>query len=517
MIERGFSFLGIAVLLGLAFLFSTSRRHVPWRLVIVGISLQAYLAIFIVRTDWVPVALTVSAVIAAGAIVAAMLGREIRGAGAARVLGLLGLGVFGLAFALTDTSGAAPWLAVPCGVGLLVSLLPFVSPAVGSIVAVAGCGTITYGVWTGVVPENFVFRGVQGMGDAVTWVIGFAHRAAEEVFGPILGLEGYIFAIEVGAIILLFGGLMAVLYHVGVIPWLVGLLARLLHRALGVSGAESLAAASNVFVGQTEAPLIIRPYLDRMTRSEIMALMTGGFATIAGSVLGLYILWLTQAGLERGAADLIAASVMSAPAAFVFAKLLVPETETPETRGGVEFTAEPIGTNLLDALAGGVSAGLRLAVNVVAMLLVFYALIYMLNDIVEWVAHTVFGAEKVTFAHLYGYPFSAFAFLLGVEWGDCRAVGELLGTKTIFNELFAYKDLGELVRSGGISTRSAVLATYALCGFANFMSIGIQIAGLSQIAPGRRPQFSALALRAMIGGALACQLTACIVGLIGQF
>jgi CNT family concentrative nucleoside transporter len=254
-----------------------------------------------------------------------------------------------------------------------------------------------------------------------------------------------------------------------------------------------------------------------MTRSEIMALMTGGFATIAGSVLGAYILMLTKAGLERGASDLIAASVMSAPAAFVFAKMVVPETELAETRDTANLKHEPIGTNLLDSLAGGVTAALKLAVNVVAMLLVFYALIFMLNDVVEWIARELFGYRDVTFQSIYAWLFRPFAALLGVEWSDTLLVGELLGTKTIFNEFIAYDRLGELVKEGKIGMRSAVLSTYALCGFANFMSIGIQIAGLSQLAPSKRPVFSSLALRAMVSGALACQLTACIVGLIGKF
>ena len=209
---------------------------------------------------------------------------------------------------------------------------------------------------------------------------------------------------------------------------------------------------------------------------------------------------------------------MSAPAAIVFAKLLVPETGTPQTCGGVALVPEKLGSNALDALAGGVTAGLKLAVNVVAMLLVFYGLIYMLNDVVEWIARTFFAqdGEPITFPGLYAYVFAPFAWLIGVPWGECLAVGELLGTKTIFNEFIAYDRLAKLYEAGEIGERSAVLATYALCGFANFMSIGIQIGGLSQLVPERRSTFSKLALRAMIAGALACQLTACIVSVIGD-
>jgi CNT family concentrative nucleoside transporter len=300
---------------------------------------------------------------------------------------------------------------------------------------------------------------------------------------------------------------------VGVLPRIVGFLARLLHRALGVSGAESLATASNVFIGQTEAPLVVRPYLARMTRSEITALMTGGFATIAGSVFGIYVKFLSEAGLERGAADLIAASVMSAPAAFVLAKLFVPETEAAETAEGAAFHREEMGTSLLDSLAKGVTAGTRLAVNVIAMLLVFWALIKMLDEGVGWLAG-VAGRPDLRFGDLYAPVFAPFAWLMGVPWADCYRVGELLGTKTIFNEFLAYKDLAGHVRDGTIGARSAMLSTYALCGFANFMSIGVQIGGLSALAPERRADFVKLAFRAMVAGSLACQMTACIVALV---
>ena len=279
--ERLLSLVGILVLLGIGFAVSTSRKSIPWRLVAVGVGLQAYLAIFIVRTDWVPVVLTISAAACAIVLALSVLRERVGGLQLAHLLGLLGVATFLISIAIPTQ---AWWL-----LALLIPL-PFLRGILGSGVALAGCTAVTYGVWTRFIPDDFVFQGVQGIGGVVTWVIRYAHLGAERLFGPIMELRGFVFAIEVGAIITLFGGLMAVLHHVGVIPWVVGRLAALLHRALGVSGAESLAAASNVFVGQTEAPLIIRPYLPRMTRSEIMSLMTGGFATIAGSVLGIYVL-----------------------------------------------------------------------------------------------------------------------------------------------------------------------------------------------------------------------------------
>ena len=511
--ERLASVLGIVVLLGIAYACSSARRKVPWRLVVVGILLQVWLALFIVRADLVPVLLTVAAggctlILAVGFL------RELPGywLPAARGLGLLGLFTTLVYAAIL----AGTWWLWPVVLAMLWAATWPGRPA-RDVIAIVGCVAVLVAIWLMKLPNDFVFRGVEWVGGEVKHLVDFAIRGADQVFGGLRDAGGFVFAINVGAIILLFGGLLSVLYHIGIIPWLVGLMARVLHRALGVSGAESLAAASNVFVGQTEAPLVIRAYLPGMTRSEIMALMTGGFATIAGSVLGLYILFLEGAGFGDGAAHLIAASVMSAPAAFVFAKLFVPETEISQTRDGAVASQEALGVNLLDALASGVTAGLKLAVNVVAMLLVFYALIYILNDLVEWIASWVFGAEGFTFQTLYARLFQPFAWLIGVPAEDTLAVGELLGTKTIFNEFIAYERLGGMIKEGEIQTRSAVLSTYALCGFANFMSIGIQIAGLGQLAPSKRKVFAQLALRAMVAGALACQLTACIVGVIGRF
>lgn len=281
-----------------------------------------------------------------------------------------------------------------------------------------------------------------------------------------------------------------------------------------MSGAESLATASNIFVGQTEAPLVIRPYLAKMTESEVMALMTGGFATIAGSVLGAYVKFFESVGFTRGPVDLIAASVMSAPAAFVFAKIFVPETQTPETAGAADLPSDRIGRSFLDALTGGVAAGLRLAVNVMAMVLVFKALISLLDTGVSALATRLVPGSELTATKLYAWAFTPFAWLMGVPPHDCVAVGELLGTRTIFNEFIAYQRLQEMIARGEIGARASMLSVYALCGFCNFMSIGIQIGGLSGLAPEQRPKFLKLALRAMVAGAFACQLTACVVGIL---
>ncbi len=505
--ERLASLFGIFALLGIGYAFSTARRAIPWRIVVVGIALQVYLALFIVRPETVPIVLTLAAGICALLSVGALVRKLPPGAvGAAVGLGLLGLFTTIVNLA-TQASGW--WL-------LLLVPLPFLRGRLRHAAGIAGNLGVLGALWLWSLPHDFVFRGISGVGTGVKWVIGFTGEGTEFVFGHIAG-SGFVFAINVGAIIILFGGLMSLLYYVGIIPWLVGLMARVMHRSLGVSGAESLAAASNVFVGQTEAPLVIRPYLASMTRSEVMALMTGGFATIAGSVLGAYIAMFERAGLAVGATHLISASVMSAPAAFVFAKLFVPETETSQTAQGASMPRDAVGSNALDALTSGVTAGLKLAVNVMAMLLVFVALTKMLDTSVSWACDAIFGRPDVNFRTIYACVFAPFAFLMGVPWDECVAVGMHLGTKTIFNEFLAYIHLTGAIAADALSPRAAILSTYALCGFANFMSIGIQIGGLSQLAPRKRSVFSSLAVRAMVGGALACQLTACIVGVLGKF
>ncbi len=503
------SLLGIGVLIGIGYLCSTARRSIPWRLVAIGTLLQLWLALFLVRPDLVPAIMTAGAGLCVLVLVAALF-RPVPGfwVPAARGLGALGW--------IAAVVHVCPWERLWWLRLLLLGALRLrgrIREGLGLVGNLAVLGAL----WFRDLPGDFVFQGVDWVGRQVMRVVAFAHEGAVAVFGGLPEVGGFVFAIEVGAIICLFGGLMSLLHYVGLLPWLVGLLARLLHRALGVSGAEALATASNIFVGQTEAPLVIRPYLARLTESETMALMTGGFATIAGSVLGAYVAMLAKAGFVRGPADLIAASVMSAPAALVFAKLFVPETGAPVTRDRADFVGEPVGSNALDALAGGVTAGLRLAVNVVAMLLVFNALILMLNAGVNNTVRFLFGRGDIDFQTLYAYLFAPFAWLIGIPSDECLRVGELLGTKTIFNEFIAYERLGDWISKGAISTRSAVLSTYALCGFANFMSIGIQIGGLSQLAPEQRPLYARLALRAMVAGALACQLTACIIGLIGAF
>jgi len=504
--ERLLALTGIAVMIGGCWWFSSARSAVRWRIVGVGVALQLYLAAFLVRPDAVLWLLPLACAACLGLIVAPR--KDDALTFLARGLAAIGMLTALVAFwCVADTPAQRAAVVVAAA---LVYLGPSVRPEIRRVAGIAGCVLPPLLLWTGVLPDDFLYQALSGMSDGVKFLLEAARQGALWVFGDLANQEasGWIFAIQVSAIVIFFSALLSILHYLGLLPWLVGMLARMLYRTMGVSGAEALAAASNVFIGQTEAPLAVRPYLQRMTRSEIAALMAGGFATIAGSVFGIYLQFLEGAGFRGAGANLIAASVMSAPAAIVFAKLLVPETGEPETVDGADLPAERMGTNLLDALAGGVTAGVKLAVNITAMLLVFYALIWMLNEAVGW------AAAPLTFQKLYGWLFAPFALLVGVPAGEATLVGELLGTKTIFNEFIAYEQLGGLIESNAISRRSALLSTYALCGFANFMSIGIQIGGLAALAPKRRPEFASLAVRAMIAGALACQLTACIVGLL---
>jgi CNT family concentrative nucleoside transporter len=298
-----------------------------------------------------------------------------------------------------------------------------------------------------------------------------------------------------------------------------------MRKTMNLSGAESLAAAGNIFLGQTESPFLIKPYLDKMTKSEIMCLMTGGMATIAGGVLAAYIGFLggdDPAQQVLFAKHLLAASVMSAPAAVVAAKLLVPEKE--KINESMEISKDKMGANVLEAIANGTSDGVRLAVNVGAMLLVFTAFVYMGN----WILRDLIGAttglneiiaantgfDGLSFQFLVGYAFAPIAWLMGVPTEDIFLVGQLLGEKTILNEFYAYKTLGEM-KFGGmfVHEKSMIMATYILCGFSNFASIGIQIGGIGTLIPNRKGLLSKLGMRALLGGTLACLFTAVLVGM----
>jgi concentrative nucleoside transporter, CNT family len=323
------------------------------------------------------------------------------------------------------------------------------------------------------------------------------------------------FAFGVLPTIVFFSALMSILYYIGVMQWVVAGVAWAMQKTLRTSGAETLSASANIFVGQTEAPLVIKPYVPEMTKSELMAVMVGGFATVAGGVMAAYV------GMGISAGHLVTASVISAPAALLIAKILQPEVEEPKTAGKLDVRTEQVAVNLVDAAAIGAADGMKLAINVGAMLIAFIALIAMFDGILGWTGGRIghwFGYEwHWSLEAMMGYLFAPFAWLMGIENQDCLPAGELLGIRLAGNEFIAYQRLGEMIKPESavhLSDRTKVIMTYALCGFANFSSIGIQIGGIGGIAPDRRHDLARLGMRAMFGGLLACFMTACVAGIL---
>jgi concentrative nucleoside transporter, CNT family len=357
---------------------------------------------------------------------------------------------------------------------------------------------------------------------AVTRLLGFANEGAKMVFGPLAdpalltdkwGAENaFIFVVTVTATIILVSALSSVLYHYGILQRVVRGMAWVMQRAMRTSGSESLAAAANIFMGQTEAPLVVKPYLACMTRSELLALMVPGMASIAGGVLAAYVAFGQRAGRIDMAGHLITASFMSAPAALLIAKVMLPETEHSETAAGASARIERESTNGIDALCRGASEGMMLSINVMAMLIAFVAVVALINFLLAYPQTEAGVANPVTLQNIFGWLNAPFAWLIGVPWKDCLTVGEFLGERIVLNEFFGYLKLSQ--HAGQLDSRSVVLATYALCGFANFSSIAIQIGGIGALAPNRRADLAQLGLRAMVGGLLACYMTACVVGIL---
>lgn len=376
----------------------------------------------------------------------------------------------------------------------------------------------------------FVKNIFDGIASFFVQILSFTDAGIDFLFGSFVtgNLEvGLInFVIKILPTIIFFAALSSLFYYWGILQRIVKAFAWVMKKTMRLSGAESLAAAGNIFLGQTESPLLIKPYLDKMTKSEIMALMTGGMATIAGGVLAAYIGFLGGSDPVQQqifASHLLSASIMSAPASLVAAKMLIPETENFDK--SLKINKEKIGSNVLDAISNGTSDGLRLAINVGAMLLVFTALMAMLNYICkDWIgdwtglnetiaANTQY--EGLTLQYLLGQIFAPIAWLIGVRGDDLLLVGQLLGEKTILNEFFAYVSLGKYKAALAFENpKSVIIATYALCGFANFASIGIQIGGIGAIAPGRRSLLSSLGVKALIGGTIACLMTGAIAGML---
>ncbi|MEQ1571212.1 MAG: nucleoside transporter C-terminal domain-containing protein [Myxococcota bacterium] len=447
-----------------------------------------------------------------------------------RAQSFVGIFVFvALCWVVSENRRRIDWRPVVWGVGLQIALgMVILSPTV----------------------SQFFYTVVDG---GVNQLLAFSAKGATFVFGSIeahdvvVGLPGELAAgggehkVIIGAVspavktfafwilptIVFFSALMSLLYHIGLMPLIVRVLAQVMVRTLGTSGAESLSAAANIFVGQTEAPLLVRPFIADMTRSELMAVMVGGFATVSGGVMGAYVAFLQ--GIPNIAGHLVIASMMSAPAALACAKIIVPETETSKTAGDASFTFERNATNFVEAAAIGAADGVKLAINVGGMLIAFVALVAMADFAVSFVPLTrcsdgwsvgytcaaAAAAQPLSMADVFGVLFSPLALAMGVPFADAMEVGRLLGEKMVLTEFVAYITLGEMSHGPEplITARSAIIASYGLCGFANFASIGIQLGGIGGMAPSRMSDLASLGFKAMWAGMVASCMTGAVAGL----
>ena len=399
-----------------------------------------------------------------------------------QLIPVLGLFVMlAIAWALSSNRGAIKWRPVAMGTALQI-------------------------VFALIILKTEVGRNVfDVVGSGITRFLDFTDAGASFVFGE--RFKEFYFAFKVLPTIIFFSSFITVLYYFGILQKIVSVFAKVMMRTMGTSGAESLSASANIFVGQTEAPLLIKPYVGTMTKSELMAVMTGGFATIAGGVMAAYV------GMGVSAKHLLAASVMSAPAALVMAKLMFPETEKSVTAGSVAIEIDRPWANSIDAAASGAADGLKLALNVGAMLIAFVALIALIDFPIVKLGQLA-GYDTWSLRALLGWMFQPLAWVMGVPWADASQVGTLIGIKTAVNEFVGYVEMEKMVQAGQLSERAQIIATYALCGFSNFSSIAIQIGGIGSIAPERKSDLARLGLRAMVAGSLACFQTATIAGFL---
>ena len=375
--------------------------------------------------------------------------------------------------------------------------------------------TVVYGLIFQLIFALFILKTPFGapifsfLDNSINILIGFSSSGSDFLFKSYIDGVGFHpglinFAFSTLPTIIFFSSLVAVLYHFGILQAIIKFIARRMQLTLGTSGSETLSVAGNIFLGQTESPLMVRPFVNKMTKSELMAVMTGGFATVSGGVLAIYVSWLTD--IQGIAGHLLAASVMSAPAALVVAKIIYPETEESQTMGDVNVNIEQTNINAMEALSNGATDGLKLAANIAAMLIAFISFVAMVNYLLSFAGTSM--------EEIFGIIFRPLAWTMGVPWNEAQLVGMLMGKKIVLTELVAYGDLQNLIRDGMISERSAIISTYALCGFSNFASIGIQLGGIGAMAPDRKKDLAKLVTKAMFGGAIASWLTATIAGLL---
>jgi len=427
-------------------------------------------------------------------------------------LGRIGFGLFGLAvligivFLFSNNKKAVDWKLVATGITLQITFAALVLLVPGG-------------------REVFDW-----LGQAFVKILGYVNVGSGFIFGSLMDVNtyGFIFAFQVLPTIIFFAALMGVMYHLNVMQAVVRAMAWAITKVMRVSGAETTSVCASVFIGQTEAPLTVRPYISRMTESELITMMIGGMAHIAGGVLAAYVGMLGGGDPVQQAfyaKHLLAASIMAAPATLVVAKLLIPETGTPLTRGTVKIEVEKTASNVIDAAAAGAGDGLRLALNIGAMLLAFIALIALINAPLTWLGDVTGIAAMIgkptDLAAIFGYVLAPIAWVIGVPWQDASTVGSLIGQKVVINEFVAYLQLADIVNGKvagvSLSAEGKLIATYALCGFANFSSIAIQIGGIGGLAPDRRSDLARFGLRAVLGGTIATLMTATIAGVLTHF
>ncbi|KTF40850.1 NupC/NupG family nucleoside CNT transporter [Xanthomonas translucens] len=427
-------------------------------------------------------------------------------------LGRIGFGLFGLAVLIgitwlfSNNKRAVDWKLVATGLVLQIGF--------ASLVLLVPGGREVFN-WLGQLFVN---------------VLSFVNEGSNFIFGSLMDTtsNGFIFAFQVLPTIIFFSALMGVLYHLGVMQAVVRVMAWAITKVMRVSGAETTSVCASVFIGQTEAPLTVRPYIPKMTESELLTMMIGGMAHIAGGVLAAYVGMLGGSDTAQQAfyaKHLLAASIMAAPATLVVAKLLIPETGMPLTRGTVRMDVEKTTNNIIDAAAAGAGDGLRLALNIGAMLLAFIALIALVNAPLTWLGDATGLAAAIghptNLATLFGYLLAPIAWVIGTPWADATTVGSLIGQKVVINEFVAYSELSKIVKGQipgmQLSEEGRLIATYALCGFANFSSIAIQIGGIGGLAPERRQDLARFGLRAVLGGSIATFMTATIAGVLSHF
>ena len=400
-------------------------------------------------------------------------------------MGILGVIVLlGIAFAMSNNRSAISWKLVIWGLSLqfIFAIIILKSP-----IGIPFFSTI-----------DIFIKNLLSFSDAGSDFL-FKSFSNNIVEGPLMN-----FAFRILPTLIFFSSLITVLYHLGVMQFLVKNTARIMQKTMGTSGSETLCISGNIFVGQTEAPLLVQPFVSTMTNSELTAVMIGGFATVAGGVMAMYVSMLGD--VPGIAGHLLAASIMSAPAALVVAKIIYPETEESKTKGDLVISIENNDDNVMEALSRGATNGMKLAANVAAMLIAFVAIIAMINALLG-----IFG---FSLEQILGLIFSPLAWTMGVPWSEANLVGSLMGKKLVLTELIAYGDLSSSISNNLLSERSAIISSYALCGFANFASIGIQLGGIGGIAPERRKDISKLGVKTMFGGALASWLTATIAGIL---